>query len=322
MNGNLGKILLLFSLLVLLVSCGSRVPGKIVNADIRLALMVKRADIKWFRMQIKGFEDTCRKHGIQYLILDNKMDSNLTLTNIDTLIGRKVDGVAIAVTEQKMSWIVVNRIFEAGLPIISLNYKLIDKQGRQLAPHIGIDYSAAGLAAGSWLAEKIINHSFFSNPRITPGIAELNSQSIMEINTWTDTVKKRLLSTIKGLHTDSFYRVNSPANDAAGGMLAMQGLLSTHPEVTNWIIYAGSSDEMTGALRALDQVGMRDYSYTLSIEYGPSYNDTEHSQSLRQTAVFVNTYRQGEQAAELLFKYIKYRTPIPPITLSSYDLVP
>ncbi len=322
MDGNPGKILFYFSLLALFVSCGNRIPGKTVNADIRLALMVKRTDIKWYRMQIKGFEDTCRKHGIQYLILDNKMDSNLTLTNIDTLIRRKVDGVAIAVTEQKMSGIVVNRIFEAGLPIISLNYKLIDKQGRQLAPHIGIDYSAAGLAAGSWLAEKIINHSFFSNPGITPGIAELNSESVMEINTWTNTVKKRLLSTIEGLHADFFYRVNSPANDAAGGMLAMQGLLSTHPEVTNWIIYAGSSDEMTGALRALDQVGMRDYSYTLSIEFGSTRKDTELLNPEREAAVFVNTYRQGEQAAELLFKYIKYRTPIPSITLSSYDLAP
>ncbi|MCD6397920.1 MAG: substrate-binding domain-containing protein, partial [Spirochaetaceae bacterium] len=223
----LEKSFILFYLLIFLISCENTDQSKSGNSSISLSLMVKRADIMWYQMQIKGFEDACTNLGVQFLILDNKMDSNLTLTNIDTLISRKIDGVAIAVTEQKMSWIIVNRIFEAGIPIISLNNKLIDRQGRQLAPHIGIDYSEAGIFAGKWLEKKMLQHSLISNKEITLGIAELNSAEVKEINKWTNTVQKKLLNGIEGLKADMFYRVNSPENDAAGAMLAMQQLIST-----------------------------------------------------------------------------------------------
>lgn len=316
-----GDIIICIFLCVLLISCVEKNQEETGNTEIKLALMVKRADIRWYQLQIKGFEETCKSKGIQYLILDNKMDSNLTLTNIDTLISRKVNGVAIAITEQKMSWIVVSRFFEAGIPIISLNYKLVDKQGRQLSPHIGIDYYEAGVKSGNWLAENIISHALIADPGITPGIAELDSESVMEVKTWTDTIKKRLLSQIEGLSSAIFFRVDSPVNDAAGAMLAMQELLSTHPDITNWIVYAGSSDEMTGALRALDQVGMRDYSCALSIECAAVYKNQTRSDSDKEAIISVNTYEQGKQAAELLYEYIKFGTPIPSITLSSYDLL-
>ncbi len=311
------KLLFILYLFLVIFSCQENNKKNASDTDIKLALMVKRSDIQWYKMQIKGFEDKCSQLGIQFFILDNKMDANLTLANIDTLINRNVDGVAISVTNQKMSSLIVNRIFEAGIPLVSLNYKLIDKQGRQLAPHIGIDYNAAAKSAGIWLEKKIKNCSLISNPSITPGIAELGSKSVMEITIWTRTIKEELLHTIPHLKEDLFYTVNSPANDAAGAMIAMQGLLATHPEVTNWIVYAGSSDEITGALRALNQVGMEQYTYALSIECENDPKKEEYTTSPQKAVLFVNTYKQGTEAAGLLYRYITTGIPIPSLTLSS-----
>ncbi len=291
-------------------------------SEIKLALMVKRSDIQWYKKQIKGFENRCSQLGVHFFILDNKMDSNLTLANIDTLINRKVDGVAIAVTNQKMSSLVVNRIFEAGIPLLSLNYKLIDKQGRQLAPHIGIDYKASAETAAGWLAKKIEECSLIENPSISPGIAQLTSPSVMEITQWTETIRKELIKRIPHIPKEIFYTVNSPPNDAAGAMIAMQELLAAHPDVTHWIIYAGSSDEMEGALRALDQIGMKQYSCALSIE---SIKDPEKESvpsSPQEAVLFVDTYTQGRQAADLLYRYVTSGIPIPPVSLSPYRISP
>ncbi len=315
-------LLLLLLPLFFVVSCsrGSNT-DKSFSAGITLALMVKRADISWSRAQINGFKAYCEKHRAQYLVIDTRMDSNLNLSNIDTLISRKVDGIAVAVADQKMSRLLVKRVFEAGIPLVSLNYKLVDDRGRQLAPHIGIDYSAAGEAAAQWLRERLESNLVLSNPGITPGIAELTSPSVEEIGIWTHTIKKQLLSSMDGLSPSIFYSAVAPVNDAAGAMIAMQELLSTYPEVTTWVIDAGSSDQMAGALRALDQVGMTDYSYTMSIECDISVGEKAAGGTQRNAAILVDTYKQGEKAAELLYNYNKYGIPVSSITISPFRLV-
>ncbi|RKX86022.1 MAG: hypothetical protein DRP57_02405 [Spirochaetes bacterium] len=290
-------------------------------SDIRLALMVKRADNNWYQLLIKGFETRCRELDVQYLILDNRMDSNLTLSDIDTLISRKVNGVAIAIPEQKMSWIIVNRIFEAGLPVVSLNYKLIDKQDRQVAPHIGIDYIKAGIAAGHWIAERIREKNILTDPSISFGIADLYSKSVLEIQQWSENVKTALLKDIPTLNSDRFYRINSPVNDAAGAMITMQRLLSEHPNITYWIIYAGSSDEINGALLALGQVGMEKYSLSLSIEARTTGNNSLPETNPNRAVILVDTYNQGLKAAELLYRNAKGKVAIPSRTYSSYRLM-
>jgi len=310
----------IFIVSLLLFSCPGREPVSSSGGDgIKLALIVKRSDILWYKSQINGFEDRCGALGIQYFILDNKMDANLTLTNIDTLISRKVDGIALAVTEQKMSGIVVNRIFEAGIPLVSLNNKLIDNRGSQLAPHIGMDYRASAEEGGKWLVKMINGKGLFSNQKITPGIAELNSDSVAEIEIWTDVIREELMKGVDGLCGEDIYSVNSPANNAAGAMIAMQGLLARHPDVTNWVVYAGSSDEISGALRALDQVGMREYSIALSVESGSRKDEFKNLSG--EAYIEVDTYEQGRIAADYLYDHVRYGVPIPSVTESSFRLI-
>ena len=314
--------LVILSLSLTLLSCQQSEVSHTPASEIKLALMVKRSDIQWYKMQIKGFEDRCSQLGVHFFILDNKMDSNLTLANIDTLINRKVDGVAIAVTNQKMSSLVVNRIFEAGIPLLSLNYKLIDKQGRQLAPHIGIDYGASAKTAAGWLAKQIEKCSLIENPSSSPGIAQLTSPSVMEIIQWTKNIQKELLKRLPHIPENIFFTVNSPPNDAAGAMIAMQKLLAAHRDVTHWIIYAGSSDEMDGALRALDQIGMKQYSCALSIESKKDPEKESVPSSLKKAVLFVDTYAQGRQAADLLYRYVTSGIAIPPVSLTPYRIKP
>ena len=62
--------------LLLTVSCtGKSSSGEVKSSGknlkvIKLALMIRRADISWYRMQIEGFEEICRENGADYLILD------------------------------------------------------------------------------------------------------------------------------------------------------------------------------------------------------------------------------------------------------------
>ncbi len=305
------------AVIFLLNSCVKNIENRSSSTNIRLALMVKRADNSWYQSLIRGFENKCEKLGVSFLILDNRMDYNLTLSDIDTLISRSVNGVAIAIPDQKMSWIIVNRIFEAGIPVVSLNYKLVDKQKRQLAPHIGIDYGKAGITAERWLVKRLRARRILVDPSVSFGIAELYSKSVLEIQEWVNTIRERLLKDLKGITASKFYRIDSPVNDAAGAMITMQRLLSEHPNITNWIVYAGSSDEMTGALRALDQVGMKKYSITLSIEAMNGRLENTPDRGI----ILVDTYKQGEKAAELLYKNVRYRVPIPSRIYSAYRLL-
>lgn len=316
------RLLLLF--LFIICACGGWASGagESRDTDLQFAMLIKKGDESWYRKEAEGFKDRCAELGVSAMILDNRMDPNITLMNMDLVIEKKVDAVAIIIPEQKMGPVIVNRAFESDTAIISLDHKLLDHQGRQLAPHLGIDDKAAGYTAGVWIVDRIQALNWYSDGGRIVGIAGLTNKNIQEYSLRVNAAQRALFEWLPNLDEENYYPVECPGSDAVGGLLAMQELLNHHPEISNWIVLAATDDRGIGAVRALEQVGLGEHSIVCGVQAERAFSEfSKDTATAFAGAVYYDPYLLGRRAADSLYKYAAEGSVIPAETSVPFKII-
>ena len=292
------------------------------HSELQFVIMIKKGYESWYRKEAEGFSSRCRELGVSSIIMDNKMDPNITLANIDLAIEKKVDGIAIVVPEQKMGPIIVDRAFESNIAIVSLDLKLLDHQGRQLAPHLGLDDKSAGYSAGVWLARQVQELEWYDNPSNSIGIAGFSNMQITEYLVRVNECQRALFEWLPELEKDRFFKVDYPGTDAVGGLLSMQELLNQHPEITNWIVFSATDEGAIGAVRALEQIGLGSRSIACGIQAERAFGEFAlDAETAFKGAVYYDPYQLGSRAADVLFRYVKDGAAIPAVTSVPFSMI-
>jgi L-arabinose transport system substrate-binding protein len=294
---------------------GAGCRGGAPRERLLFALLVNRLNNPWTEQQIAGFREACGRLDADVLVLDNQMDANMTLSNLDVALEQGADGVALSPPDQKISALIVDRAFSADIPVVALDLRLLDYNNRQLAPYLGVPNSKAGHASGQWLASEIERLGWLEDRSLTVGVAALTFDPIWDMRLRTDACRQALLDNSPALSPEQIYPVHHRRMDAVGALMGMHELISTHPEVTNWVVYAGNDEGVTGAVRALEQVGLDAKALGCGIGYGRARTELEGP---RRTAfkatVFLDGAEIGRTAAEYLYNYRVNGIPIPATT--------
>lgn len=294
------------------------------SRDFSIALLVDTVTDPWLWEEIRGFQAACRENSIQLILMNAKLNSSTMLSNVDAAIRQDVDAVAVSNVSQRMSPLIIDRIFTSGKAVISLNYKLIDQSGssRQLAPHFGVDYRQAGESAGNWLAAEAIQNRWFQEPSINPGIAVFQLQGVRESRQFYSTLINTLKQAIPQLEDKYIHVVSHSYNNPLSSMISMQELITKHPEVTNWIIAAHDDAAVFGAARALEQVAFGAYGIGMGVNGGYAVQEFSREEITPYRAVYyVDAYAQGKKAAETLISYLKKGTPLPIHTIPQGQII-
>lgn len=288
-----------------LVIANGQGEGASSGDQLKLAIMVKRADEPWFQVESDGFKEQCEKMGVTAIIMDNKMDPNVTLTNVDTAIAQNVDGIAIVVPDQKLSNSVVAKAKSNNIPILAIDDVLIDESGKQIAPYVGMDAPIIGHQVGSWLAEYVNEQGWIEDDSKVVGVAAMTYDQVSVIKDRTDASRKALIERLFGLEESQIHEINYKNLDAVGSFEAMQSLLTTQPDVTNWIIYAGNDEGVVGAVRALEQAGLAKDAVGCGLGAGLARGEFEKkNETAFKASVFLDSAAHGAIAAETLYNYI------------------
>jgi L-arabinose transport system substrate-binding protein len=292
------------------------------NKDLTFVIMVKRADEPWFQVESKGFEDAANAKGVKAIMMDNKMDPNAFLTNIDNAIAQKVAGIAVCIPDQKMSKAAVDKAKAAGIPIIAVDDSLIDEAGNALAPYVGMDAKKIGIQVGEWLAEEVNKAGWMKDSSKKVGIAAMTYDQVSVIKDRTDGSRQALLEKCEGLKAEQIFEANYKNTDAVGSLEAMQGLITSHPEITNWIIYAGNDEGVVGAVRALEQAGKDKDAIGCGLGAGLAKGEFEKEKATAfKASVAISSADHGKICLDLLYDYAVNKTEIPMVTNSSGTIV-
>ena len=295
----------------LLAACTEKGGGP---PPLRFALLVNRLGDVWTKSEIAGFQRACREFGVEALVFDNRMDANTTLSNMDIVLEQGIDGIALSPPDQKISALIVDKAFSAEVPVVSMDLRLLDYNNRQLAPHVGVDNVGAGEAVGRWLAERIRDLRWLEDRSITVGVAALTYDEIWDMKLRTDACRKVLLEELPVLDERRLYGIDYRSMDAVGALLGMQELITSHPDVTNWVVFAGNDEGVIGAVRALEQVGLDENAVGCGIGYGRAMAELSKNASAFKATVFIDGCAQGRLAASHLYEYLVHGRPIPAAT--------
>ncbi|PIE32518.1 hypothetical protein CSA56_15040 [candidate division KSB3 bacterium] len=276
------------------------------------AIMVKRADEPWFQVEAKGFEHRAEELGVKALVMDNKMDPNVCLTNVDTAIAQGVSGIAIVIPDQKMSKAVLAKANAAGIPMLAIDDVLIDQNGTPIAPYVGMDTKDIGYQVGTWLAEQLNSAGWLHELEKKVGIAAMTFDTLSVCKDRTDNSRKALLEQAEGLNADMFYPIHYKNTDAVGSFEAMQSLLTQHPDVTHWLIYACNDEGVVGAVRALEQAGKDGGAIGCGLGAGLAKGEFEKTtETAFKASIYLDSAKHGAIGLEHLYNFVTSGTEIP-----------
>jgi len=282
------------------------------NKDLSFAILVKRADEPWFQAEAEGFEEKAAELGVKAIVMDNKLDPNVFLTNMDNAIAQGVSGIATCIPDQKMSKAAVEKAKSANIPIIALDDSLIDENGELLAPLIGMDSRLIGEQIGEWLADYVNKAGWMKDPSKKVAVALMTFDQLTVCKERSIGQRTKLLEKLEGLTEDMVYEINYKNADTNGSFEAMQGLLTAHPDVTNWIVTAVNDEGAVGAVRALEAAGKDKDAVACGLGAGLAKGEFEkENETAFKASAYVDAKGQGIKAVELFYEYAVNGKEIP-----------
>jgi L-arabinose transport system substrate-binding protein len=223
--------------------------------DVVVYGLYKRMDQGWFQNEAAGAEAKGEELGIEVVTLDNQFDPNVMSANLDNAIAEGASGILMVVPDQQLGPGVIEKARSAGIPLIAIDDFITDADG-QPAPFVGMNTAQIGTDVGTMLAGFANDRGWFDpdDPNSLK-VAALTFSTLDVCNQRTDASKAAILDGLPGLSEDAIIEQDYEGANTDGGLQAMQGLLTSNPDVTHWLVYSCNEEGVVGAVRALEAAG-------------------------------------------------------------------
>lgn len=293
--------------------------ARLKTSDVKIAYLPKRLDQGYFQSEAKGVAAKVAELKIKGQVLDSRFDANVMSSNLDTAINQGAKGIIIVVPDQKLGPAVLQRAKAAGVTVLALDDPISDAAGKP-APFLGYDFKQIGADVGKLLVQQGTEKKWKT---AEIGVAGLTFNEVSSCTERTDATKQYLLANLTGLKENQIFETNYAGANTDGGLQAMQGLLTSHPDVQHWLVYSCNEEGVTGAVRALEQAGHTKTSCGVGIGDGAlaKIEMTKPEENPYCGNVFIDGVKNGGIAVQMMYDALTGGKPLPDQTLSPGTLV-
>ena len=271
--------------------------GKIVIAGIH-----KFGDSLWFATESVAVEQKVKEMGAdEYMFLDAKDDGNLFLQMIDTVIAQGVDGVMTTPPDQTLSQVAVEKLGQAGIPVLASDDPLADDNGNLLAPWVGIDAYEIGAESARWIISYMKERGLDQDE--TCGIMLMTTDTVTSAVPRTEGQADTIAKELPDFPQDRIFRTDYKI-DLNVAYSAANAIIVANPQITKWMVLSTADEGTIGATRALEQAGLDKDSCTVALGGYLAPNEFEKNTCCKAAAYFSAT-EVGTHAAENLMKMLK-----------------
>jgi len=213
----------------------------------------KAGDQTWFIDEGVAAEAAAKEAGYDFTYVDAKMSPEEYLRAIDNAIANKAVGVVTCIPDQTMSGAAVEKLAEAGIPVVAADDALQDSAGELLAPWVGINAYVIGEANGAWLAEYAIANNLVDDPECALLIITMDTVSSCvpraegEFNKFTEMCPE--------FDTSKIFKADYDGTVEKGN-IAAAAIFTAHPEIKKWLLTGANEEGTIGAVRALESAGL------------------------------------------------------------------
>lgn len=212
----------------------------------------KAGDQTWFIDEGDAAKAAAEEAGYTFTYVDAKMNPEEYLKAIDNAIANNAAGVVTCTPDQTMSQAVVDKLGEAGVPVVAADDAL-EIDGEKIAPWVGINAYKIGEANGEWLA----NYATENNLVGKEDVAVL----IMTMDTVSSCVPRaegeydKFTELCPDFDPEKIYKADYDGTTDKGN-IAASAVITAHPEVTTWLVTGANEEGCVGCVRALESAGL------------------------------------------------------------------
>ncbi len=140
--------------------------GGVTAKTITIAISVPRLSNPFFGRAVKVVQEAAKREGVKLIVLDAGDNSAKQLTDLETMIIRKVDGVLMAPNDQEALVPGVEKLVKAKIPVVTVDRRV--SKGDYLA-HVGGNNVAGAATAAKFIVDKLNGEGTVVQLLGTPG---------------------------------------------------------------------------------------------------------------------------------------------------------
>ncbi len=213
----------------------------------------KAGDQTWFIDEGDAAKGAVEAKGDSFTYVDAKMSPEEYLKAIDNAIANNAKGIVTCIPDQTMSQAVIDKVAEAGIPIVAADDALQDTDGNKLAPWVGINAYVIGQANGDWIAEYAKANNLETDPEC--GLLIMTMDTVSSCVPRAEGEYDNFTAACPDFDTEKIFKADYDGTTEKGNTAAA-AIFTAHPEITKWLVTGANEEGTIGACRALESAGL------------------------------------------------------------------
>ena len=262
----------------------------------------KAGDQTWFIDEGAAAEAAAKEAGYDFTFVDAKMSPEEYLRAIDNAIANNAAGVVTCIPDQTMSQAAVDKLVEAGIPVVAADDALQTTDGTKIAPWVGINAYVIGEANGAWIAEYAKANNLVDDPEC--------ALLIMTMDTVSSCVPRaegeydKFTELCPEFDTAKIFKADYDGTTDKGNT-ASAAVFTAHPEITKWLVTGANEEGTIGALRALESAGLDGESCVVGLgAYMAKDEWKKDGESAMKASAYFSSNSVGAGSIEVLLQII------------------
>ena len=291
-----------------------------VQAQERLLIAIyKSGTQQYFIDQSDGFIAGAEALGFDARTFNVELDANLAINTVNDAIAQGAAGIAITVPDQAIGPAVARAAAEAGIPLVATDDGIQDVDGNPV-PFVGFDGRDMGTKVGIAAGELLTEAGWLADTDVTLGVLSTEVQTLSVCNDRTNAAREQVMAV--GVTEDQIFAV--PYEGTADSALQVAGpVITAHPEVDRWVVFACNDEGVLGTLNALYSAGITPDDI-IGVGLGAYEACRPWAAGLDtgfRAALYISGVDVGRAAAATLAANIDDGTPLPPVTVADSTIV-
>jgi len=262
----------------------------------------KAGDQTWFIDEGAAAEAAAKEAGYDFTYVDAKMSPEEYLRAIDNAIANNAAGVVTCIPDQTMSQAAVDKLAEAGIPVVAADDALQTADGTKIAPWVGINAYVIGEANGAWVAEYAKANNLVNDPECA--LLILTMDTVSSCVPRAEGEYDKFTELCPEFDTAKIYKADYDGTTDKGNTAAA-AVFTAHPEITKWLVTGANEEGTIGALRALESAGLDDESCVVGLgAYMVKDEWKKEGESAMKAAAYFSSLSVGAGSVEVLLQII------------------
>jgi L-arabinose transport system substrate-binding protein len=276
-----------------------------------VSYIVKMGDNPWFVTEANGLKQAGAEKGMNVTVQDVQLDANLAMNAVDQAIGAGTNGIVIVVPDQKIGPAVLKKAAEAKIPVVTIDDYIYDDAGKQ-APFVGFFAPDIGKQVAEKAVELYKAADWAKDPNAVVRAVSIELPTLSVCNMRTDAAKETWAKALPDFPKENILKMDYDGT-LKGAADAFPAFITAHPEVTHWVLWSCNDDGVLGAVRSLENAGVK-ADNIIGVGLGAHMACDEWNKAKPtgfKAAVYINAALHGKKAGEIMYDYLANGTPLP-----------